>query len=383
MNKIFISLILFFVVSAIFLSGCVSTTDDDNNLGTTQSELNSDGTANSPNNGGPSEVDNVIYIPGNNNPAEPDPKPKDEVDPADDNPSTTPQILLNALGLAQLLGLPTDDIDAATKAKIKQYIEQIIADPNSTNAMLVNALELAQALGLDSEGMFAKEIWDKIKSRIEAELNDPYTCKNRLKEIAELLSQLGWDDLADKAMQKAESATELCSRIKYEYLSEAKDTYYFTKIDIVGGALKRYSVLGQTLGTRNYYFEDGKFIWSYKVVVDNGCVIITKEGNGTATMDSENHSLFGFEDAEQYGGSAFFSVELNVDKTPSPTRNEYCDENPDQQLGKSKEYENLQVHIGGNAKGHRAVGQKNQVWSPPQDQESGYEYTYWDLSFGE
>ena len=298
------------------------------------------------------------------------------------NPNSTPQQMLDALGLAQIWGLPdTDKYDAQTKAKIKQWAESIISDPNSTNGMLIDALNLLQSFGLLPN--LDKVVLDIIKNRLTEEINDQYICKNRLKEIVILCDQLGFDDLKKLAEQKQSGAGDQCSRIKYEYLSEAEDTYYFTKIDVVGGTLKRYSVLGQTLGTKSYYFENGKFIWTYKVVVDTGCVILTKEGTGTATMESENQSLFGFYDDDQYGGSAFFSAELNVDKTPSPTRNEYCDEAADQQLGKSKEYENLQAPVKGYAKGHRAVGQKVQVWHPPQDQESGYEYTYWDLSWGE
>ena len=279
--KVSIFVIGIFLIGIILFSGCVAPESD--NLGTTKSALTNSGDPKAPNNGGPSEVDNVIPI---NNPPSGEDTEKQPTDSTLDYSNATPQQLLDALGLAQLLGLPTDEIDAATKAKIKQWAEGIINDPNSTNSMLVNALQLLQSIGLMPN--LDKVVLDIIKNRLTEEINDQYTCKNRLKEIVILCDQLGFDDLKKLAEQKQSGAGNQCSRIKYEYLTEAKDTYYFTKIDIVGGTLKRYSVLGQTLGTRSYYFEDGKFIWNYKMVVDNGCVIINKEGSGTVSMESEN-----------------------------------------------------------------------------------------------
>lgn len=350
----------------------------------------SSGNPKAPNYGGPSEVDNIINIdnppPPGEDPPEKQPDSGDSgADPTTDYSNATPQQFLDALGLTQLLGLPTDALDAAAKEKIKQWAEGIINNPNSTNAMLVEALQVLQALGLDPKGMFEKEVWAKIKVRVEDELNDPNTCKNRLKEIAELFSQLGWNDLADKALKKAETAGDMCSKIKYEYLSEAQDTYYFTKVTIIGNTLKRYEVYGMTLGLYNYYFETGKFMWEVKEVVDTGCVILTREGKGEYPItENIKHSLFGFDaNSDHYSGSSYYNVEINIDKQPSLTRNEYCNEIPDQQLGKSKEFRQLAVSLEGNAKGHRLVGQKNQVWGPPTDSESGYEYTYWDLSIGE
>ncbi len=388
-NSIFVLCILLF--GFVLLSGCVAPgTEEGSNLGTVQSNLSSTGsgtgTVNSPNNGGPSEVDNIIPIDNPPPPGEDPPeKQPDSGDATPDYSNATPQQLLDALGLAQLLGLPSDALDAAAKEKIKQWAEGIINSPNSNNAMLVEALQVLQALGLDPEGMFQKEVWAKIKVRVEGELNDPNTCKNRLKEIAELFSQLGWKDLADEALKKAETAGDMCSKIIYEYLSEAQDTYYSTKVTIIGNTLKRYEVYGITLGMYNYYFETGKFMWEVKEVVDTGCVILTREGKGEYPItENIKHSLFGFDaNSDHYSGSSYYNVEINIDKQPSPTRNEYCDEIPDQQLGKSKEFRQLPVGVEGNAKGNRLVGQKSQVWGPPTDSESGFEYTYWDLSIGE
>ncbi len=419
--KVSIFILGIFLIGVVLLSGCVSNATNNNNLGTTQSNLtNNNGTANSPNNGGPSEVDpKVINVNSDPNAVQPEPtNPKGSEQATKDalnnlgnaqaqgtetsqqqqavtdaataqtnavinDPNATPMQLLNALGLAQSLGLPNEGaIDTTAKAKILNWALDIINNPNSSNSMLLNALEVIEKMGLDTTGKINQQVWDTIKKRVSNEINDQYTCVNRLKEIAILCGLLGWTDLQNQAEAKEKTAETMCSRMHYEYESTEPNSYLSEKYDIIGTTLKQYEAYGMTVGLQNYYLEEGKFLWSYKSVVDSGCTITTQEGTGEIPITLENKKLFlGFDVNTHYYGSPFFNVDVNYDKIPSSTRDSYCDTLPDQQLGKGTMMVSMQISINGFATGNKLIGQNSRIFGPQtEDQATGQELTYWNLT---
>ncbi len=308
---------------------------------------------------------------------------QEQIDTTINNPNATPQEILDALATAQGLGIDTEKIDAEATALLKKWVMDILNNQNSTTEMLLYALGVAQMMGLDSDTMYNNTI-NKINLRIQEEMKDPNLCKNRLLEIATLAQQLGFKEIADVALNRAELSSEKCgySQLTYTYDESSNGGSRVISAKATGGVLTLYAPGGFTMpeGT-SHFFNDGKLEWQYKEVFDNGCAVVTREESGTEDLKTIYDSLFYLDNDGKYQGGVSVNVKLTVTTVKNPPPPGEDDPCPDTKNETHIEDDMVQFNISG------VTTNMKQLNGSESDSENSEDFSWnkkttWDIKLG-
>ena len=321
-----------------------------------------------------SQIVDAFIMAGNINLKEDDPlrlqleaKAQAHIDGVVNNPDASMKELLEAIEIAQAMGLKSEEGMAKVSQKTDARIKEILNDPNAGIPDLLIAAELAQSLGTNEEGVYALVV-AKIKLKLAAQINNPALCQKQLLEIAELAQGLGIDGVSENAMAAAPNAKPFCGKVNYTFTSIDKLYSLTTKItaDITGN-LKEVDNVSTTIGgvtinvdlggfgqegSRKYFFEDGKMNWTYDSAPETqGCIILKKSGSGMVTLEEQADGTLNVNDDGTFEGDlARTSVTIKVTKEKAaadPTDPHACDYITSEDLAPGEDQIDIDVHIEG------------------------------------
>lgn len=257
------------LVGFVLLSGCIAPgTPSEDDLGTTQNNLNSDDQ-------GAQDAKAVQDVMDAG---------QAQIDSAFNNPNATPQQILDALALAQRLGLDTPELDAKTKAFLQKWINDIIANPNSTPEMLLNALAVAQLFVGDEDETYYNQVMGILKQKVNSELQSQSLCKKRLLEIAQYAQLLGFEEIANTTLTRAQGMPDECGNTTVEYSEIVNSPSYSKTANATfrGTSMKLFAPGGFTLpGFKSYSLNNGSVNWNYFEFTSDGCIETYRKSSGT------------------------------------------------------------------------------------------------------
>lgn len=119
-----------------------------------------------------------------------------------------PLEVLEALAMLGVEGANEAAVEELEK-RARERIGETFGDSSSSISDILEAIGLAQLLGLEDEGDIYNEGMDKIRDILEEMLAGD-NCKATYMKIAEIAQLLGMDDIAQQAMDAAEGADSEC-----------------------------------------------------------------------------------------------------------------------------------------------------------------------------
>jgi len=212
--------------------------------------------------------------------------------------------------------IPQDVIDAA-----EEWVDSVLEDPTATPQEILNVLELLEKTGLDPDSEQA--LMDKLKKYFEDKINNHEYCKEELTDLAAECELLGFNDLREIVSNREKSSASCESKVTRVYHYESTESSSKTDFSISArGVLRETSLMGISNG--EFYFDRGVIDWEYADEYRDNCLIVRKIGGGSENLTGYNDGSFGVSSDGSYGGAIINKdVTLKVEeiKVPAPERN--------------------------------------------------------------
>ncbi|MDO8627966.1 MAG: hypothetical protein Q7K42_05865 [Candidatus Diapherotrites archaeon] len=226
--------------------------------------------------------------------------------------------LTAALQTAQGLGWKKeeDELMARLLARIKLEIDNRMNKSDASIRELLEAMQLSQLWGI-SEEETGNQVMQKIEAILTQKINGPNLCKQQLIDSAELAQKLGFDELGELALQKFQSAPEICGKINYTHTTTYQDEVT-TITATIQGNIKQHTAAGFASEYKQYYFSNATMQWNYSQTPQvSKCETIEKSGSGTEKFGKQDQygfpdNLFGVQPDGSYEGSISKTVKIKI-----------------------------------------------------------------------
>ncbi len=243
------------------------------------------------------------------------------IDEIVDNPRSTIKELLEATQLAQSLGLSHQAAYEKIVEKANERLDAVLADPDAPIPDLLVAAQLLQEIGAENSDEATQQVMNAIQAKISAKLDSEDMCRRQLLDLAEISQLLGFGEISQVALAKAQSAAQFCGSVNFEDKHEEEGNSRRIVADVQGN-LKEFALFGfASQEARSYYFGEGTFTWTYRADPEIGaCVTTTRSGEGTIqlTDDPTNGQLNVNANGEYSGSIISKNVQLTVSKELAP-----------------------------------------------------------------
>ncbi len=310
-------------------------------------------------------------------------KTQQRIDELVNNPRATIKELLEAMQLAQVLGLEYQGAYDEVVQRANQRVEAVLADPDAPVRDLLLAAQFVQELGAENSDEATQRVMARIEQKISAQLSSENMCRRQLLDLAEISQLLGFNEIAEAALAKAQDASQLCGTVNFEEKhDEERNNWRF--VASANGNLKEFAPGGfSAQEAHTYYFSEGVLTWEYVADPAVGvCITTTKTGRGTVqfTDDPFGGAVVVNANTGEYSGAVVSkTVQLTVTKQLAPQDPEAdCSDIDVDDLNPETEDYDFQISISG------TTDDRLRLRDELVDSYDGYDYTEtttarWDL----